>query len=253
MSRFYNGDLTTTLFQIRISTYNLLVLKIFDPMEADFFVQLRQKIERLPSLFNEAPVILDLSSLSGSISNFILSDFLNHLHQLGVVAIGIQGGDPHYHESARSIGLISMPKSYPHKYALEAAESEPSESVKPPTVVMKPVLIPNMILADPIRSGKQIHASNSNMVVIATVSPGAEVLADGDIHIYGALRGRAIAGVSGNTDARIFCQSMEAEMIAIAGHYRSHEDIDPAFYGKAVHIYLHKNYLYMDTLLQSSS
>ena len=252
MSRFYNGDLTTTLFQIRSSTYNLLVLKVLDPLAADFFVQLRKKIERFPSLFKEAPVILDLSSLSGSLSDFILSDFLNHLHQLGLVAIGIQGGDPHYHESARSIGLVTMPKSYPNNHALKGSESEPSENVKPPAVVMKPVFTPNLIIADPIRSGKQIHASNRNMVVIATVSPGAEVLADGDIHIYGALRGRAIAGVSGNTDARIFCQSMEAEMIAIAGHYRSHEDIDPAFYGKAVHIYLHKNYLYMDTLLQSS-
>src|SRR5690606_16388031 len=94
-----------------------------------------------------------------------------------------------------------------------------------------------------VRSGRQIYAQGGDLVIVGPVSPGAELLADGSIHVYGALRGRALAGVSGDERARIFCQSLEAELISIAGLYRIAEDIDRAVLRKQVQIYLEEGRL----------
>jgi septum site-determining protein MinC len=81
------------------------------------------------------------------------------------------------------------------------------------------------IVTTPIRSGQQVYAPGGDLIIMASVSAGAEVLADGNIHIYGALRGRALAGVLGDTSARIFCQSLEAELVSIAGNFKVDEDL----------------------------
>jgi len=83
----------------------------------------------------------------------------------------------------------------------------------------------NKLITTPIRSGQQVYAPGGDLVVLAPVSAGAEILADGNIHVYGPLRGRALAGVKGDTEARIFCQSLEAELISIAGNYKVNEDL----------------------------
>jgi septum site-determining protein MinC len=90
----------------------------------------------------------------------------------------------------------------------------------------------------PVRSGQQLYADNRDLTVLSTVGAGAEVIADGSIHVYGALRGRALAGAQGNTDARIFCREFHAELVAIAGHYKVIEEVPKELRGKAVQIWL---------------
>ena len=107
------------------------------------------------------------------------------------------------------------------------------------------------MITQPVRSGQQIYAKNSDLIVIASVSPGAELLADGNIHIYGRLKGRALAGVTGNQHAHIFCQNLEAELVAIAGHYWLSEDLQDlqqTLNNGSVHISLEQERLQMKQL-----
>ena len=93
-------------------------------------------------------------------------------------------------------------------------------------------------MTQPVRSGTQIYARGADLVVTAAVSPGAEIIADGNIHVYGALRGRALAGAAGDVDARIFCSRLEAELVSIAGHYLVSEQLPPEQQGFPVQIAL---------------
>ena len=90
----------------------------------------------------------------------------------------------------------------------------------------------------PVRSGQQVYAENRDLTVLTTVGAGAEVIADGSVHIYGALRGRALAGAQGNEKARIFCRAFHAELVAIAGNYKVLEELPKELRGKAVQIWL---------------
>ena len=99
-----------------------------------------------------------------------------------------------------------------------------------------------------MRSGQQIYAPDGDLIILSSVSPGAEILADGSIHVYGALRGRALAGIKGNTEARIFCKSLEAELISVAGCFQVHEDIDKTFWEKPTHVFLRDDDLCVESL-----
>jgi len=94
------------------------------------------------------------------------------------------------------------------------------------------------VQAAPVRSGQQLYAENRDLTVLSQVGAGAEVIADGSIHIYGPLRGRALAGAQGNAKARIFCRAFHAELVAVAGHYKVLEDIPKELHGKAVQVWL---------------
>ena len=100
----------------------------------------------------------------------------------------------------------------------------------------------------PVRSGQQLYAENRDLTVLNTVGAGAEVISDGSIHIYGALRGRALAGAQGNTDARIFCHEFHAELVAIAGHYKVLDDVPKELRGKPVQVWLEKGQLKLAAL-----
>jgi septum site-determining protein MinC len=99
-----------------------------------------------------------------------------------------------------------------------------------------------------VRSGQRIYAAGGDLSVVAAVSSGAELMADGNVHVYGPLRGRALAGMKGNTEARIFCQDLQAELVSIAGHYRISENIPPELRGMPVQIYLDQKILRIERL-----
>ena len=104
------------------------------------------------------------------------------------------------------------------------------------------------MITHPVRSGQRIYAAGGDLIVVASVSSGAELLADGNIHVYGALRGRALAGVTGDTSRRIFCYDLQAELVAIAGRYRVSEDIAPSTRGRPVQVLLQDRTLCIDEL-----
>ena len=104
------------------------------------------------------------------------------------------------------------------------------------------------MITEPVRAGAQVYAEGRDLVLLSFVSPGAEVLADGHIHAYGRLRGRALAGIGGDEGARIFCRSLEAELVSIAGRFRVSEDMDPRLVGKPTQIFLDGGFLMIEPL-----
>ncbi|HEU0152159.1 MAG TPA: septum site-determining protein MinC, partial [Arenimonas sp.] len=107
---------------------------------------------------------------------------------------------------------------------------------------------PGLVQLTPVRSGQQLYAENRDLSVLGTVGAGAEVIADGSIHVYGALRGRALAGAGGLASARIFCREFHAELVAVAGHYKVLEEIPKELLGKAVQIWLENDKLRIEQL-----
>jgi len=119
------------------------------------------------------------------------------------------------------------------------AAAEPSSKATVPAPAKQAAIgEPGLVQTTPVRSGQQVYAENRDLTVVTAVGAGAEVIADGSIHIYGALRGRALAGAQGNEKARIFCREFHAELVAIAGHYKVLEDLPRELRGKAVQIWL---------------
>jgi septum site-determining protein MinC len=153
-----------------------------------------------------------------------LPPVLEALRQVGMQPLGVCGEA--LAEAARGLGLAVLPPDN-GRSARPGAAAPAVALRKPPRLVHQPV-----------RGGQQIHAADSELIVLNTVSAGAEVMADGCVHIYGALRGRAMAGVRGDENARIFCRRFEPELVAIAGVYAVAEQLRGELHGKPVQVYL---------------
>ena len=232
-------------FEIRQSVHNVVVLKLLDPMAPGFFTKLGEMIARSPVDLKGAPIILDLDQLPNVLIGFTFTGFIGRLRHLHLTVIGVQGGNSKQRQWAQDAGLAVFPSTSlePLPAPALAEKKEPLEILYSPTDLIEERII---------RSGRQLYARNSSLVLISSVRSGGEVMADGDIHIYGRLEGRALAGCRGNKNARIFCQVMAAEMISIAGHYVTHDNIDGqySFYkGKPTCVFLKENALSM-TLLE---
>jgi septum site-determining protein MinC len=166
-----------------------------------------------------------------------------------MVPVGVRGGSEQQHAAATSAGIpvitVGRQATELKTVTKEPPREEPQEQqpvVESQTEPQQPAKLFQhaKVITTPIRSGMQVYAKDADLIVVAPVSVGAELLADGNIHVYGPLRGRALAGVQGNTEARIFCRTLEAELVAIAGYYLVKEDMHnlPAP-DATVQIYLH--------------
>jgi len=202
-------------FKLKGSRVTITILELYEYDYATFNQQLAETVRNAPDFFQQTPVILSLERCkdTGAIDFIEIGDLCR---EYGLVPVAIRGGSDDQLLSANVAGLPHLPINIakPPK----AAENKPE--AKPETAITE-----NLLITTPIRSGQQVYAKGGDLIIIAPVSAGAEVLADGNIHIYGPLRGRALAGVSGNKSARIFCQSLEAELISIAGSYQVNEDL----------------------------
>jgi septum site-determining protein MinC len=154
--------------------------------------------------------------------------------------VGVRGGNENHRRMARGASLALIPgtsardKDHASEPTAQAPAPEPAAESIPATAVM----VPARIITQPVRSGQQVCAAEGDLVILAPVQPGAEVMAAGNIHVYGPLRGRALAGVNGDENARIFCQSLEAELVSIAGHYKISEDLQGSGWKSAVQLQL---------------
>lgn len=219
------------VFQLKGSMLALTVLELSVNDLNRLDTQLAEKVKQAPQFFQDAPIILALDKCAPSAEPLDLERLLNICRQHGMLTLALRTLDPIYISAAQSLDLAVIAPTGARERPISAAPSndEPSE----------PVFAPAKIITQPIRSGQQIYAKNADLIVLAAVSAGAELLADGNIHVYAPLRGRALAGINGNFEARIFCQQMGAEMLSIAGHYKVAEDLrrDP-LWGKATQICL---------------
>ena len=205
-----------------------------DPAFAD---EMAQQVERSPRFFQHAPVVLDLKGADGFAApeEFIEAGELLREHTLALV--GVQNAEPAQLVAAAEAGLASFapsatqPSRRAPRPATAAEAAAPAPASPPPRAGAR-------LITTPVRSGTQIYARGTDLIVIASVSPGAELVADGNIHVYGPLRGRALAGASGDTGARIFCSRLEAELVSIAGRYLVSEQLPPEQRGAPVQIAL---------------
>lgn len=248
-------------FQLRGQSMTIMVLKLFDAADPELFTRLGAKIGQAPNFFRHAPVVLDVSDCPGASINF--ATLIPGLRKLGLLPVGIQGGPVDIQSAAATAGLGVFRTSRPQQ-ASQTAMNVPQEggAVSTSSAQAQPQPAPaqiadeddnglsnTLIITEPVRSGRQIYAPKGDLVVLAPVSAGAELLADGSIHVYSTLRGRALAGLSGDPGARIFAHGLEAELISIGGLYRVAEDIEPAARGKACQIYREGNSLRIRPLL----
>jgi septum site-determining protein MinC len=195
-----------------------------EPPLADWLAGLDQQIERSPSFFAGRPVVLELVALPAREPGF--AELMAELAARGIQPIGIEGG-PRPLPGGDVAGwppVVSGGRSAP---PLESVESQPPTPA--PT---------SLLLEQSLRSGQSVVFESGDVTVVGAVASGAEVIAGGSIHVYGALRGRAIAGMAGNAHARIFCRRLEAELLAIDGLYRTADDMGPGLRGRAVQAWL---------------
>ena len=223
-------------FELKGSLFTLTVLHLFQLDRAAIERYLVEKVKQAPGFFNNTPVVIDLEGLDEPKDGVDFVALYELLRGCGMVPVGIRNGNPKLQAIARLAGLPLLPENRAAS-AARKAEQRPD-----------PVLMRSRIVSHPVRSGQQIYAPNGDLVVLGTVSAGAEIIADGHVHVYGLLRGRALAGVKGDLEAQIFCQNLEAELISIAGHYRISEQIGPDDWGKAARIHLEEDRLVIDHL-----
>ena len=175
-------------------------------------------LARSPGFFVGKPVVMDLSAVD--LSQSAIAHLVASLEQRNIRVLGIEGVD-----AARL--TASMPPLLTGGRPTVLVQNEPKKSeAKPearPEAKPKPT---SLVLENPVRSGQSVVFADGDVTVLGSVGSGAEIVAGGSIHIYGALRGRAMAGVNGNSAARIYCQKIEAELLAIDGYYQTAEDID---------------------------
>jgi septum site-determining protein MinC len=240
--------LETAPFQLRGQSMTLMVLKLFNPADPSFFDQLSAKVGQAPNFFRHAPVVLDLTDAPGASVDFRI--LIPGLRKLGLLPVGIQGGPVDVQSAAVNAGLGVFRAARNEKTkqtSLDLPPDAPAPAQPQTPVAQEEPLDENvpggLTVSEPVRSGRQVYAPRGDLVVTAPVSAGAELLADGNIHVYGTLRGRALAGLSGDMNARIFCQSLEAELVSIAGLYRVAEDIEPGLRGRPVQVYREDNFL----------
>lgn len=196
-------------FQFKARHFNCTVLQLLHYNLQTIVDQLNKTREHMPNFFQGNPVIIDLEKMPlNQPIDFIALKELLLANQM--VAIGIQAGSAAQQESANKAHLSTISPSK----AIEPAEKEQPEQ----EILAK-------VITQPIRSGMQIYAKGTDLIVTTQVSAGAEIMADGHIHAYGTLRGRVLAGVQGNTSARIFCKGLDAELISIAGYYLTQEEM----------------------------
>ncbi len=214
--------------------------------------EMRERVERAPKLFGRAAVIIDFGGLAKTPDIDTAQALLDGLREAGVIPVALAYGTREIEQLAEQLGLPLLAKfraqyepvaSSAPAPAREKAPAEAAPARAAPKPAPAAATKPGMLQKTPVRSGQQLYAENRDLTVLSTVSAGAEVIADGSIHIYGALRGRALAGAQGDTDTRIFCREFHAELVAIAGHYKVMEEVPKELRGKPVQIWLDKDQL----------
>ncbi len=227
------------VFHLKGGMLTMTVVELARLSHDHFARQLAEKVEQAPNFFVDTPVVIALDKLTDKIDDTALQILLTTCRQHGLQPVALRGGED-FRPLAQSAGMVLVPVGRQREKVIEtpvpAAKPAPAPVAEPP----RPALSGGgKLITEPVRSGQQVYARGGDLVVMAPVSAGAELLADGHIHVYGPLRGRALAGVQGNADARIFCQNLEAELVSIAGQYKVAEDLRKEQHWKqAVHITL---------------
>lgn len=255
-------------FKIKNTNLPLLVLHINSTDMDALKSQLETRLTQAPDFFSDTPIALGLGAIADAGFTPDFEDLVSFMRVHGMRTAGVVGGSPEQREAAVLAGLGLFPDTPTRPAAQAVSEPAPDVEIQTPVQPELPgieapepesvqapaaddeaslpeapwtssITRPTMVIDKPVRTGQRIYAEGADLVVLAVVNAGAELIADGDIHIYAPLRGRAVAGAHGNEGARIFVQRLEAELISIAGCFRLFEDgIPENVRGKPAQVHL---------------
>ena len=218
-----------TLFDIKSAQLPLVALRVKTDRLDQVADELAAQYADVPDFFDNDALLIDFSQLDTEHNTdptpMAFEALLQAARSLRLRPVAVRGGGAVHAQLAEQAGLVVTDEVFPAKTTAITPTPSPSVAAAPaPTPVEPPAVAPSALVIDkPLRSGQQVYARDRDLVVLAMVNPGAEVIADGHIHVYAPLRGKAIAGARGNTEARIFALAMEPELVSIAGIYRTSE------------------------------
>lgn len=243
---------TATPLDIRGRFLTAVVVRVNGRPDERFYEALDTLLRQTPQFFVNAPLILDLERAEGLETAADFMALARELRGRALSPIGVQNAATRQGAAAAKAGLVALPvgreTTLDRRTGAAEAPAAAPEPARAPSDAPSGSPVPALLVTEPVRSGQVIFAEKGDLVVVAQVSSGAELIAHGNIHVYGALRGRALAGVNGDRTARIFCQSLEADLIAIAGLYRTSEGIGPEIRKKRVQAFLLDNALLIEPL-----
>jgi len=249
-----------SVLELKFGQVGIANLRLWHADPARLETELGDKVRAAPALFRFAPVVLDLSHLPTLPNAVEARELLGGIRRAGMLPVGLAYGTRETEALARELDLPVLAKFRANYEALAAAPAAPAiEPARPPPAGAPEAVqraTPDAVQADsvgliheqPVRSGQQLYARGRDLVLLNLVGNGAEVIADGSIHVYGALRGRALAGAQGDTRARILCQAFHAELLSVAGQYRVFEEIPRELRGKPVQAWLEDDKLRVEIL-----
>ncbi len=233
------------VFELKNTSLPLVAVLLHDADLARLADALGQQLRESPQLFENDPVVVDLSPLREQDAPIDFPALLALLRAHRMQPVAAAGGSAAQMQAALAAGLSEAPAGSRSR----APRVEVREVVKEVVREVPAAPVPTMVIDKPLRSGQQVYAKGGDLIVLAAVNFGAEVIADGHVHVYAPLRGKAIAGARGNAEARIFSTCFEPELIAIAGVYRTTETpIPPEVTGKAAQVRLVGDRLVMEPL-----
>src|SRR5271168_5303504 len=196
------------------AVFTVMVVRAEMLRDPGFDAELAEQVQRSPRFFLNAPVVLDLKGAVEFTSETEFTEAREILRRHTLTLIGIQNAAPVQADAAAAAGLAGFAPNATQPSRPRPAEAAPGASQARQSRA-SPIAAKSRLITQPVRSGTQIYARGADLVVTAPVSAGAEIMADGNIHVYAALRGRALAGASGDAEARIFCSRLEAELVSI--------------------------------------
>jgi septum site-determining protein MinC len=265
--------------ELKGGMYTFLSLKLHTIDPESVATALADKIQQAPGFFRNAPVVVDLSHIEDKQPDVEKLLETVREYKMNPIVASVQRKDSEFASSIDLPLVESGPRaselnqSGEHNDAAETADADATEtdlkeqsdndnsgqnnadarSLDPVDLAMAGAEIEYIVktptlVRRPVRSGQQVYARETDLIVLGSIGPGAEVIADNNIHVYGPLRGRALCGVSGNQEARIFCQSLEAELVSVAGNYKLLEEIPDELRGKPAQISYVDNRLLIEPL-----
>ncbi|NHB91066.1 septum site-determining protein MinC [Photorhabdus cinerea] len=221
--------------ELKGSNFTLSVVHLYNDQPEIILQALQEKVEQAPDFLKNAPVVINISALPAEAD---LKALHHAIDSAGFRIVGISGcRDEKQRRAAIKASLPLLNEGKKQKVSVQ--ENKPAE----------PTAKKTRIINLPVRSGQRIYAQGSDLIVTSNVSAGAELIADGNIHIYGMMRGRALAGASGDQECLVFCTHLNAELVSIAGQYWLGDKIPTELAGKAAKLSLINNELTIEPLI----
>lgn len=257
-------------FELKGTPFTLPVLHLFESNMDAVYAQLEKKVKQAPTFFHNAPIVINLHQLDDA-DQIDFVGLISILRGHRFIPVGITGGTEQQQMTANAMELAILTSvGIGAKSQQTTAEKEPDK--KPAQTVHRTdepekdnqtaqqqeqregasepgrEAVPTQLISSPVRSGQRVIAPHGDLIVTTTVSPGAEIMAAGNIHVYGMLRGRALAGIEGDENAQIFCQHLEADLVSIAGIYRINDDFPEKLRNNPVQVQIQGSELLITSL-----